>query len=194
MRISVTLLSGFFALLAGNGDVSAKPPQKRATMEFVVQNRASLGSAEVAILDARATKPERHPVTDMLIILAKPGGDVRAALTQTETAAANPDEAGAHFRLLVVAGGRLYAEARAQCKGWQNDVSQCSLDCEGGNFALRRNAGSPLELLVGAVPGGVGQNNERGVLISGCEFDGNAEVRLTPKSGHGLAVIGLVAD
>lgn len=163
-------------------------------MEFAVQNRASLGSAEVAVLETGADKTQRLAVTDMLIILAKPDGDIRAALTQPETVGSSPDEAGAHFKLLVVAGGRLYAEARARCKGWQNDVSQCSLACDGGNFALRRNAGSPLELLVGAVPGGAGQDNDRGVLISGCEFDGGAEVRLMPKTGQALAVIGLAAD
>lgn len=194
MRLHLTFLFAATAMLVCSGQLKAKPPQKRATMEFIVQNRASLGSAEVELMQANATKAERVAVTDMLIILAKPDGDIRAALTQPETAGTHPDESGAHFRLLVVAGGRLYAEARAQCKGWQNDVSKCSLACDGGNFALRRNAGSPLELLVGAVPGGSGQDNGRGVLISSCEFDGSAEVRLAPKSGQGLAVIGLVAD
>lgn len=73
------------------------------------------------------------------------------------------------------------------------DVSRCTAGCDGGIFALRRNGAAPLELLLGAIPGGEAGTGS-GVAISGCGVDEESDVRLVAKSGRGLAVAGFGRD
>ena len=106
-----------------------------------------------------------------------------------------PERGGALFsvRLFIVAGGRLYTGGRGQCGVWESDLSRCSSTCEGGSFAVRRKGASPLELLLGAIPGGPAGVGP-GLTISDCGLEDGGDVKLVAKGGRGLAVAGFGRD
>ena len=173
--------------------VSADPakPQRevRSSLEFSVAGRSSLGAIEAEIAEPGTATTERQPVTDIALFAFKPGGDVRAALQAANDEVTLTGAALFTVRLFVVMGGRLYSEARGQCGGWESDVAHCTVGCDAGLFAVRRNGSAALELLVGAIPGGTADDGG-GVTISTCGFDEAGDVKLVPKTARGLAIVG----
>ena len=165
----------------------------KQVLELKPQSAKALSNFEVEISNAGAVKGERQQVTDAVLFLSKPGGDVQATLRADE--GDPPGERTTLFsvRLFIVAGGALYSGARAKCGSWINNVSKCSVACDGGVFALRRNGAAPLELLLGAIPGGSATDG-KGVIVSECGFDEASDVRLVPGLNRGLVVVGFGSE
>lgn len=168
-----------------------------ASAEYRLTDRQALSSIELIATDANASGGLNAPVTDVVLFVArsrashsKPASDSPEEPRHASPAALGPATLFA-VRILVVAGGRLYTGARGRCGAWNNGVAQCALDCDGGNFAMRRNGGAPLELLLGAIPGGEAGEGH-GLTVSPCGFDDDAMLKV--KAGRGLAVIGFSSD
>jgi hypothetical protein len=187
MRLGLSIVAA--ALVAATPALAAnrnRPP--KAVVEFAPSSQAALSTLEVEISNGETASPARQPVTDAALFVSKAGGDANAAL-EASSGSGQPQTNGALFtvRLFIVAGGQLYTGGRGQCAAWDGDVARCSAGCDGGTFAVRRHGAAALELLLGAVAGaeaGVG----RGITVSACGYDEEADVRLVPKSGRGLSV------
>jgi hypothetical protein len=161
-------------------------------VEFTPVSTAALSMLEVEITGLGAEPRTRQPVSDAALFVTKPGGDAAAALTAAENTS-EKDGTQFNVRLLIVANGRLYTGGRGQCGGWESDVARCASVCDGGSFAVRRKGAAPLELLVGAIPGGAAGQGA-GVTVSPCGLEDDLEARLVVKTGRGLAVAGFGSD
>ena len=169
----------------------AKPLKAvKATLELTVADPANLEAFEV---QTRGGAGPRAPVTDMAVFLFKPGADLNAALNAANGEAAPGGKGLFSARLFVVADGKLYTAARGTCGPWDNDITTCAAGCDGGEFALRRNGAAVLELLAGAIPGSLATSGEA-IIVSACGDDENNQVRLAPKTGQDLAVVGFEGD
>ena len=188
----ICVLAAGCVALPGLAAAAKRTPVPRASLEFTLQSRTPLAAVEAVVADASVGTGTSQPVSDIVLFVSKAGRDVEAALLAEN---GQPADASGLFnaRLFVVASGRLYTAARGQCGGWENDVAHCNATCDGGTFALRRRASAPVELLLGAIPGGSGLAKP-GVTISACDFDAGGEVRLVPKAGRGLAVLGFEGE
>ena len=164
---------------------------RHATEEFSVRDRAPLGRIEIEIPDSAGAKPARAAVSDVMLVLAAPGGDVRAVL-ESRNGGGGSDTL--NVRLFVVAGGRLYHQASARCTAFSNDVAACTADCGGGEFSLRRAGSSGLELVLtaGAVHSDTG--TRAGIALAACRLDESGDLRLVVKAGLAQAVVRLEAE
>jgi hypothetical protein len=170
---------------------TARGPKQ--VLELMPQSATALSNFEVEISNAGAAKSQRQQVTDAVLFMSKSGGDVQAALHADEGEAPSQSATLFSVRLFIVAGGKLYSGGRAKCGSWFSNVSKCSVACDGGAFALRRNGAAPLELLVGAIPGGSAADS-KGVMVSECGFDEASDARLVPGLNRGLAVAGFGSE
>lgn len=165
----------------------------RAVAEYQPYSATALVSLEVETSATATASAERQPVTDAALFVSKSGGDIEAALRSPDSVRAAGAGSLFNVRLFIVAGGRLYSGGRGQCGAWDSDVAHCSASCDSGAFAIRRNGAAPLELLLGAVPGGPAGAGT-GLTISACGLEEGADVKLVAKSGRGLAVAGFGSD
>jgi hypothetical protein len=201
MKLSVTRLGWYHVLAAtcvAAAVPSVAPPRAharaaRAVAEYRPYSAAALASLEVETSATAAASAERQPVTDAALFVSKSGGDVEAALRSDDGVHAAGKGSLFNVRLFIVAGGRLYGGGRGQCGAWESDVSFCSASCDSGVFAIRRNGAAPLELLLGALPGGPAGAGT-GLTISGCGLDEGSDAKLVAKAGRGLAVAGFGRD
>jgi hypothetical protein len=171
----------------------------KSAAEFSVQKRSSLTALELEVQqpgDADASVAHQ-PITDMTLFVSRQGADVAKLLAAAdgELPDASSGKSAVLFsvRVFIVAAGKLHTGLKAQCGAWANDVSRCTAPCEAGTFALRRKAAAPLELLFGAIPGGSAGAGD-GVSLSGCGLEDGADIRVRPKSGQALAVVGFGDD
>lgn len=187
------LLTGLlFAVALPAAQGAAKPVHRpRASLEFAPQSHASLSSVEIKALGAGTARAQRTAVTDMMLVLADPAGDIGGWLARPNATTGGPSMT---IRMFTVAGGRLYHQTEGRCAPWNNDIATCSADCDGGNFALRRNGSAALELLVGAVPGAPSGEPGEGVAIAPCSIDAGLDARLSPKTGKVLAIVGFESE
>jgi hypothetical protein len=189
----------FLALLCALGILpaaDAAPRKARASAEFKVEDRSALGALELVISDPSVSEGLREPVTDLALFVSKSGADIGRILTAQEAQSADAAAASGtlfNVRLFIVAGGRLYSDAKGQCGPWANDVSRCTAACDGGTFALRRKGSAPLEFLLGAIPRGAAGADD-GLILSDCSFDETGDIRLAAKASRALAVVGLSDD
>lgn len=195
--LGCTIAAGMVAFSGTPTFAQAKVQRPRSSAEYTLSDRGALAQVDVDVTDASAASALHEPVTDMVLFLSKSGADLgkllRAADGENPDGGAGSVQGLFHARLFVVAAGRLYTGATGQCSPWSNGVSLCSAGCDGGTFALRRNGGAPLEVLIGAVPGGPAGEGP-GLTISACSFDEAGDAKIKVKAGRGLAVIGFTSD
>jgi hypothetical protein len=193
------MVSFVWLIFAAPSGAAPRPKAARSTIEFVPQTSNAFAAFEVELPETVDSTPRKMHVTDAILFVSAPAGDAASAL-----AAPNDDPADGltksngeptflNVRLFVVAGGRLYGGGRGKCSRWQGGLSRCQTACDSGSFALRRNGAAPLELLVGAIPGGAAGTGT-GIPITNCGFDETGDVKLVAKSGRGLAVAGFGSD
>lgn len=79
-----------------------------------------------------------HPVTGMTLQFSRHDGDI-------ETALAHPNEVGRDSSVWVfytyfdiIAGGETYTEGGGNCSLWEDDISYCWIEDDGGRFLLTR--------------------------------------------------------
>ncbi len=192
----LAIVTAVNAATGAAGDArNAKP-----AAEFSVQKRSSL-----AVLELEVTQPGdadasvvRQSISDMVLFVSRQGADatklLAAADGEVPEAATGKSSVLFSVRVFIVAAGKLHTGLKAQCGAWANDVSRCAAPCEAGTFAIRRKASAPLELLFGAIPGGSAGDGD-GISLAGCSLeDGGADMRLRPKPGQALAVVGFGDD
>ncbi|HPG89317.1 MAG TPA: hypothetical protein PLD46_06660, partial [Hyphomicrobium sp.] len=162
-----------FWLIAALTPAAAAAPRVRAAkpvVEFAPYAERALKDFELEVVSSADGITQRLPVTDGALFVSKAGGDAEAQLVAPNGQMPSSRESLFAVRFFIVAGGKLYSGGRGRCGAWDGDVSHCVASCDDGRFALRRNGAAPLELLLGAIPGGVGGTGG-GIAVSECGFE-----------------------
>lgn len=158
--------------------------------------RAELDVLQVERWDPRETRAPRQPVTDLLIELLPGRGDLRRALSGESGTGVAAETRLFKARVMAVSGGRLHVGDPAWCGGFENGISICRLDCDGGRFALRgaRDAAVRLDLLVGGTDNAADAGEAVGFALGACGADSADQLRLVPKSGRTSALVSLASE
>ncbi len=175
------------------GIVTAAAPLRAAEL-LKPRTPADLAALQIAHIDPRRARPVRTAISDFALSLG-PG----AAIALEMANGALPARARSLFqvRLLIVAGGRLHAGAVASCGAWSRDVSLCAIDCDGGQFRLRRSPGAGtdgLDLVFGQGPDDAPTGTRDGLALAACGFDGAGETRLVAAPGRTVVELPLMGD
>lgn len=172
-----------------------RKPEPRVAIEVRLRNAADAQLLEVAVPDPASGRIARRPISDLMLRLSVNRGDLDAAMRLPNGQAINRDDGLMRVRLYVVSGGRLLKDGEARCDRWGEDTSICSLACDGGTFALRRN-GLSLTLVVGKLPRGLDEAFRPGVRggfsIAGCAGADDAELLLAPSGGRTTVELGFI--
>ena len=128
-----------------------------------------------------------EPVTDLLVKL-------RHAVQRHRNPAAtdHPSEGERSFieaQLLVVTRGRINPAGLAQCSRFDGDVLVCTIECDGGEFGLRRGRRTGEHyLLLGASDAGpqaaAGVSGKPGFRLGSCATRGAPGLMLMPRAGR----------
>lgn len=165
------------------------------TVELRVASRGDLQALELEFPDVRVTRPQRRGLSDFLLQVSAAGG---ASVALSLPDGARPAQGRSIFstRLFIVSQGQLHADAVATCAPWQRDVSICTMDCDGGQFAVRRSpgGGDGFDLVFGARPGEIRDDAPAGLTLAPCGLETTGEARLVPKAGRALVELPLGGD
>ena len=164
-------------LAAGRGD---------GPITFRPRSAAAITEIEVVLAD-RGRGTRRHlPVSDVVMRL-RPAGEGRlgSLLSLADGLRAPRGRALFTAEVLVVAGGRLFIEERAQCGAWTAGVSLCRTEGDGGVFAILRSGQGESQRLSLRL-GQVDVAEEAGVRLGGCRDGEGEDVVLLPRSGRNL--------
>jgi hypothetical protein len=152
----------------------------------------SLDRIEAGVEDLREARVTVEPVTDVLI-------RIRPGVHRYRGPAAEPSsEAERSYieaRLMVVTRGRINPAGMARCDRFDGEVLVCSIECDGGEFGLRRG-GLPGEhyLLVGGSgnAAGAGGAARSGFRLGSCASRSTPALVLMPRAGRLAAELKLV--
>ena len=155
------------------------------------------GAVEIKLPDIASGRAARRPVSDFMLRLVAPEGDVRAALHHPDGAAPPRDEGLLIARLHVVSGGRIVGPVEASCGRWVADETICRAACDGGFFRLRRlpgGTGAPeLRLLIGGKAGAAEDGERQGFMLNACAAGDNEQI-LAPAGNHDKVTLQLRAQ
>jgi hypothetical protein len=163
------------------------------TVELKLVSRGDLQAIDIEIPDVRVSRPERRVLTDLMVQVTAPGGALRA-LALADGAKPGKSRSILSARLFVVSAGRIYADALAACGAWQRDLSRCTVDCDGGQFAIRRGAGGGYDLIIGTLPDDVSDEIATGVMLAPCGLETFSGARLVPQPGRTFAELPMGTD
>ncbi len=164
------------------------------TVELKLVSRGDLQALEIEFPDFRVARPQRRELSDLLLQISAPGG-ASAALSMADGAGPAKGRSIFSARIFLVSEGRLHADAAAACAPWQRDVSKCTMDCDGGQFAIRRSPDSGgFDLVIGPLPGEVSDDATAGLTLAPCGPETTGSARLVPKAGRSLVELPLGSD
>ncbi len=187
-------------LFASAADAGRRQLPVRTALDLHLAAPREVDKVEIALPDPGSARAQRRPVSDLLLVAtALDARGIDAALTLGNDAPTGLKPLFA-VRLLAVSGGRLVRHGQATCRGWLDDASGCRLACDGGRFQLRRQRGEDgvsVRLVLGGAASAEASealDGRSGLLLSACERDGEAEMRLVPAGGKPSAEIAFSAD
>jgi hypothetical protein len=149
---------------------------------------------EIVVPDVASGRSQRRSITDLMLRVSLPGGDVGSALRLPNGATVDRDEGLLRAFVYVVANGRLMRPAEARCDRWVDDFTVCTLGCEGGVFGLKRRSGQgPLviSLAGGRLQRGYESGSKTGFALNACDEGNGADVLLAPSGGRPLAEVAM---
>lgn len=168
----------------------------RRHAEFDVAIPNSLKALTASRLVLERARPETSTVSDLMLAVDGAGDDARRALAAADGERQRGSPGLFRARLYVVAGGRLYADAKGWCSAWRANESWCSVDCDGGGFMLRRTpapGAGALELVIEGASGTQVDVLAPGLALTACRAGEDDEIRLHPAGALGEARIPFVA-
>lgn len=178
------------------------------TMVLTPRRRADLAQIEIEISDPRLTRAPRLAVTDLAVVLEPGRGDLPGALGGSGGTGVAAERRLIRARLLVVAGGRLRRGPESWCGGFDRGRSVCTVDCDGGAFALLRPASAPgprpgrpgaddatpLALSIGSAGDADEPGDDTSVTLDACRSEAEAPARLVTRGGLRRSEIPLAED
>ncbi len=69
--------------------------------------------------------------------------------------------------LLIVANGRLLRDGYGLCSDWKDDISVCTVECDGGHFLLKRGAGH-ITLVLSRLPRLIEGDQSAAIRVGEC--------------------------
>ncbi len=194
MRYAKALAALITVCLLDAGHSVSYARKVRTQIELGVIVHRDLAQLKIAILDPSRARPGRRPVTDLMLTLSARGSDIDAVLRLPNGRRPRDGRSLMRARVFAVVGGHIYSDALAWCSGWQHDVSHCQVDCDAGQFSLRRYSGgidgTRLDLIVGGDSDAT-LDTERGFLVNACQYEGGPELRLVPAPGERVTPLAL---
>ena len=190
------IMLGLAALLATVAPAAGQQGRQRSDIEFRPVTAAEVERFEILIPDVASGRAQRRAVSDLMLRVSLPGGDVDGALRLPNGTAVDRDAGLFRAHLYVISGGRLLPDAEARCDRWVDDVAVCKLACEGGAFGLRRHAGKGalvVSLVGGRLPRGGVQDDKPNFSLNACAVANAAETLLAPAGGRLAAEIAMRA-
>jgi hypothetical protein len=147
----------------------------------------SLERIEAGVENLQEARLSPEPVTDVLIRIRPGVHRYRGQSTETTTEA---ERSYIEAHILVVTRGRINPAGMARCDRFEGDVLVCSVECDGGEFGLRRG-GLPGEhyLIVGS--GGAG-TQRAGFRLGSCASRTAPSLLLMPRTGRLAAEVKLI--
>ena len=193
LRLIIAMLTLPFA--AATVAQQSRLPTARQDIEFRTTAPAVSSLLEIQIPNVASGQSQKRMITDLMVRIVLPGGDVQGALRLPNSAIADRDEGLFRAHVYIVSGGRLLRDAEARCDRWLADFAVCKLPCEGGAFGLKRRSDqglSAVTLMVGKLPRGSDEGERLGFSISGCsDAAREPELLLAPSRGRSLAEVPL---
>jgi hypothetical protein len=191
--VTLLMLLGATPTLGQN----AKIRPARADVEFRTSTTGAAGSLEIQIPDVASGRSQKRAITDLMLRVSLPRGDIEAALRLPNNTNIDRDEGLFRAHVYVVSGGRLLHDAEARCDRWVEDFAVCKMPCEGGAFGLKRRPGQGpiiLSLVAGRLPRGFEDGSKLGFSIAGCSDGGSEpEMLLAPSGGRAIIEVPLKA-
>lgn len=152
----------------------------------------SLERIEAGVDNLQEARLAFEPVTDVLIRI-RPG--IHRYRDRTAETTSEADRSYIEAHILVVTRGRINPAGMARCDRFDGDVLVCNIECDGGEFGLRRG-GLPGEhyLLVGGggsggAPAGAQRN---GFRLGSCANRSGPTLLLMPRGGRLATEVKLV--
>jgi hypothetical protein len=127
---------------------------------------------------------ERLPVTDAALDIVTWEGDPVAAIRSDDAPGRSPWSSLFYADLTLVAGDRLFRHGGGVCSPFDADFAICSVECDGGHFAMRRTLmqdAARLEVILTPLPD----------LIDG---DESAAIRFSDCGGGAIAALDRTGD
>ena len=81
---------------------------------------------------------ESHAVTDATLDVVTWEGRAEEALLSADQPGRSPWDWAFGVQFMLVADGRLFRWGGGMCSPFEGDYSVCTVECDGGHFALRR--------------------------------------------------------
>lgn len=161
-----------------------------STIWLSLKDRKQLSRVQAEI-DSGAGKPARKAVTDLIVAVERQDDKISEQMRAKDGEVIGKSVDAFNAKVYVVAGGRLYIDAFGLCKAFTGDVSVCGVECDGGQFALRREVlaeGYRLTLITGDLTklGGTGTH---GFRIGECGGDASVSLVASKKGGTGEIVL-----
>jgi hypothetical protein len=182
------------ALAALPSIVTAAAPRQAAekpvAIELGAAKPAEVAGLEIEVSDPRRPRPSRRAVTDIAVILLPGRLDLDVAMGAAGGVGTAAGRRLFRARIAVVAEGRIVRAPLAWCGGFAGGFARCEADCDGGSFALRREAGRDraLRLLLGELVAGAVDDGAGGLVLTACQVDGGEALRLVPRRGASAGV------
>lgn len=177
--------------------VAQKARLRAAISELELRPAASLGEVlELQLPDVASGRSQRRPISDLMLRLSLPAGDLGEALRLGPGTAPDRDAGLFRGQLYVVSGGRLLPAANARCDRWIDEIAICRVACDGGGFGLARRSGPggvALTLLVGQLPRGMTEGEKAAISLNACDAAEAPEQLVAPAGKRALAEIPLRA-
>ncbi len=181
--VIVMLLSS--ASAATSTERRRSPPP--ASIELQPSQRADLDSIEVEISDPRQTRSPRRAVTDLLVVLLPGRTPLDRALDPSGGLGVATERRLFRAQVTVVSGGRMHRGPVAWCSGFNDGLSICDVECDGGRLSIRHSpkAATKFALIVGPGASGddSGGSSGGGISLSACSLDGADDMRLVARRG-----------
>lgn len=111
-----------------------------AHVDLAPADHAELARIELLAGTAARGPSARQPVSDLLLRVRTPTGDVRSALAAPNGFRTGPRQPLLLVDVMVVAAGRIVVDERVACRGWVADVTICTAECEGRPVRARTRA------------------------------------------------------
>jgi hypothetical protein len=192
MRLIMLGLAVLMAAVVPAVAQKGKQRDPRSDIEFRTVAPAEAERFEIQIPDVASGRSQRRVVSDMMLRLSLPGGDVDGALRLPNGAAVDRDLGLFRAHLYVISGGRLLPDAEARCDRWVDDVAVCKLSCEGGAFGLKRRGGKGpivVSFVGGRLLRGSAEEDKPNFSLNACAELGAAETLLAPAGGRPMAEV-----
>jgi len=150
------------------------------------------GDLENIIVRIEGAESTELPVSDIHFDIVTWDGGAADVLTLPNQAGRDPFTWKFYGAVLVVAGGKLFRDGGGVCSAWENDISVCSVECDGGHFFLKRDFDDnhvQITLNIAPMPNVISGDTSAAIRIGSCGEGGDGDEILLDVTGGNSTTI-----